>query len=118
MFFFFQAEDGIRDHCVTGVQTCALPISNEGDFALIPGSMGDASYLVTGLGAADWLWSCSHGAGRRMRRQAVRALRPEAHAGRAGEQGWQCVTLREERRIEEAPEAYKPIGPVIESQEI
>src|SRR5438132_5459032 len=24
-FFFFQAEDGIRDHCVTGVQTCALP---------------------------------------------------------------------------------------------
>src|SRR5438034_10431969 len=24
--FFFQAEDGIRDHCVTGVQTCALPI--------------------------------------------------------------------------------------------
>src|SRR5947207_9573287 len=26
-FFFFQADDGIRDHCVTGVQTCALPIS-------------------------------------------------------------------------------------------
>src|SRR5207249_7817658 len=27
-FFFFQAEDGIRDRNVTGVQTCALPISN------------------------------------------------------------------------------------------
>src|SRR5262249_56011525 len=27
-FFFFQAEDGIRDWSVTGVQTCALPISN------------------------------------------------------------------------------------------
>src|SRR5690349_23492759 len=27
MFFFFQAEDGIRDLYVTGVQTCALPIS-------------------------------------------------------------------------------------------
>src|SRR2546423_15410877 len=26
MFFFFQAEDGIRDKLVTGVQTCALPI--------------------------------------------------------------------------------------------
>src|SRR5688572_32472840 len=26
-FFFFQAEDGIRDLTVTGVQTCALPIS-------------------------------------------------------------------------------------------
>src|SRR2546422_10137351 len=27
LFFFFQAEDGIRDVAVTGVQTCALPIS-------------------------------------------------------------------------------------------
>src|SRR6266542_3784196 len=27
-FFFFQAEDGIRDATVTGVQTCALPISS------------------------------------------------------------------------------------------
>src|SRR5206468_5538064 len=27
-FFFFQAEDGIRDLIVTGVQTCALPICN------------------------------------------------------------------------------------------
>jgi len=27
MFFFFQAEDGIRDVAVTGVQPCALPIS-------------------------------------------------------------------------------------------
>src|SRR5256885_4858662 len=29
-FFFFQAEDGIRDYKVTGVQTCALPISSKG----------------------------------------------------------------------------------------
>src|SRR5256885_3184297 len=29
-FFFFQAEDGIRDYKVTGVQTCALPISQQG----------------------------------------------------------------------------------------
>src|SRR5438034_367368 len=35
--FFFQAEDGIRDHCVTGVQTCALPIS----FAAIPDGAGE-----------------------------------------------------------------------------
>src|SRR5207244_11114803 len=28
-FFFFQAEDGIRDELVTGVQTCALPISEK-----------------------------------------------------------------------------------------
>src|SRR5260221_5383266 len=29
-FFFLQAEDGIRYHCVTGVQTCALPIYPQG----------------------------------------------------------------------------------------
>src|SRR3989441_13352580 len=33
MFFFFQAEDGIRDKLVTGVQTCALPIFDPGDQA-------------------------------------------------------------------------------------
>src|SRR5437764_5686373 len=32
MFFFFQAEDGIRDTSVTGVQTCALPISGTRGF--------------------------------------------------------------------------------------
>src|SRR5476649_809715 len=30
VLFFFQAEDGIRDHCVTGVQTCPLPILGHG----------------------------------------------------------------------------------------
>src|SRR5438132_13489544 len=34
-FFFFQAEDGIRDHCVTGVQTCALPIFLAGGLLLV-----------------------------------------------------------------------------------
>src|SRR5256885_7490551 len=34
VFFFFQAEDGIRDYKVTGVQTCALPI-------YFPGRLGD-----------------------------------------------------------------------------
>ena len=41
-FFFFQAEDGIRDHCVTGVQTCALPIS-----------LGDKPIYLPANGAAD-----------------------------------------------------------------
>src|SRR5438034_10611804 len=34
-FFFFQAEDGIRDHCVTGVQTCALPLLLMGAMVLL-----------------------------------------------------------------------------------
>ena len=83
-----------------------------GQLALIPGSMGDSSYVVRGLGHADWLWSCSHGAGRRIRRQEVRRLQTLSTQG----EDWRCVTLREERRIEEAPEAYKPIGPVIDAQ--
>src|SRR3712207_8267264 len=33
--FFFQAEDGIRDIGVTGVQTCALPISGDGQDAVV-----------------------------------------------------------------------------------
>src|SRR5256885_7090764 len=40
MFFFFQAEDGIRDYKVTGVQTCALPIclapARRGTCAMLP----------------------------------------------------------------------------------
>src|SRR3712207_8991854 len=35
-FFFFQAEDGIRDIGVTGVQTCALPISPDGQEVDVP----------------------------------------------------------------------------------
>src|SRR5690606_40645003 len=45
-FFFFQAEDGIRDFHVTGVQTCALPIYDENfgstfDVVDIPADMLD-----------------------------------------------------------------------------
>src|SRR5256885_7378636 len=35
VFFFFQAEDGIRDYKVTGVQTCALPISGPAVFPAV-----------------------------------------------------------------------------------
>src|SRR5690606_40295050 len=37
-FFFFQAEDGIRDFHVTGVQTCALPISAVGERSVLVGA--------------------------------------------------------------------------------
>src|SRR5437868_13463450 len=40
IFFFFQAEDGIRDRNVTGVQTCALPISVAQPVAVRPGQRG------------------------------------------------------------------------------
>src|SRR5437773_5766339 len=52
-FFFFQAEDGIRDRDVTGVQTCALPISSA--LASLDLSNGrDAEYRVAlALAKAD-----------------------------------------------------------------
>src|SRR5256885_13590522 len=40
LFFFFQAEDGIRDYKVTGVQTCALPISRAGSYTRVSASAG------------------------------------------------------------------------------
>src|SRR6266478_6990025 len=40
IFFFFQAEDGIRDLTVTGVQTCALPISTRESLAWVLRSIG------------------------------------------------------------------------------
>src|SRR5256885_12284616 len=50
--FFFQAEDGIRDYKVTGVQTCALPIS------ILHGRVPAGSVVVSGtLPAADGRYS-------------------------------------------------------------
>src|SRR5256886_15629518 len=50
VFFFFQAEDGIRDLTVTGVQTCALPILTDGIDAFI------ADYALCAT------WACEAGA--------------------------------------------------------
>src|SRR5256885_5831327 len=48
LFFFFQAEDGIRDYKVTGVQTCALPIyHHDGHIAVwIPAAPGEQALLI------------------------------------------------------------------------
>src|SRR2546430_4921703 len=45
-FFFFQAEDGIRDLTVTGVQTCALPISREAEEVVLSRLMGAAPLVA------------------------------------------------------------------------
>src|SRR2546422_2923411 len=49
LFFFFQAEDGIRDVAVTGVQTCALPIS----FALGQGDESQPGEQIEGEQRAE-----------------------------------------------------------------
>src|SRR5689334_5318117 len=55
--FFFQAEDGIRDGTVTGVQTCALPIFDAGDADI------RVEVVVEGVGEEDHPWAVGiHGA--------------------------------------------------------
>ncbi|WP_432812325.1 RtcB family protein [Pantanalinema sp. GBBB05] len=90
--------------------------AHDGQPVIIPGSMGTPSYLLVGLGNADWCCSASHGAGRsRSRFDLTRQGNQESEA-ELGLTGVDCLTLRAERRIEEAPAAYKPITPVIEAQ--
>src|SRR5437879_3443216 len=52
-FFFFQAEDGIRDTSVTGVQTCALPISVERAQRLVAAAARGGGGRDAGHGAQD-----------------------------------------------------------------
>lgn len=81
---------------------------------LIPGSMGHPSYLMAGCGNERFLHSCSHGAGRATTRfEMTRKGRPDRALGL---EGVECITLHQERLLEEAPAAYKDIGPVIDIQ--
>jgi tRNA-splicing ligase RtcB (3'-phosphate/5'-hydroxy nucleic acid ligase) len=83
---------------------------------IIPGSMGTPSYLLAGLGNADWCASASHGAGRLRSRFDLSRQGNRESEEQLGLTGVDCITLRSERRIEEAPAAYKPIAPVIDAQ--
>src|SRR5256884_1427162 len=55
-FFFFQAEDGIRDVAVTGVQTCALPISPRGTWGSSWKSWAPAGRSSWTCGTRGWAW--------------------------------------------------------------
>src|SRR5256885_6264445 len=63
VFFFFQAEDGIRDYKVTGVQTCALPIY-AGDDVCVARLRGPPRRPVAGDGDAAALGLLGHLAAR------------------------------------------------------
>src|SRR5256885_5968322 len=53
LFFFFQAEDGIRDYKVTGVQTCALPICGTREEVLDQGLPVRRNGPVGGIGGLE-----------------------------------------------------------------
>lgn len=87
-----------------------------GTLALVPGSMGTASYVVEGFGNEEAFGSCSHGAGRVMSRKEARvAIRPEALARAMRRVVYPEALAR--RLVEEAPAAYRDIGEVLEDQE-
>jgi tRNA-splicing ligase RtcB len=82
---------------------------------LIPGSMGQRSYLVVGLGNQASYESCSHGAGRRMSRtQARKTLSVEALEQQMAGRAWQASDAQ--ALLDEAPDAYKPIDVVMRDQ--
>ena len=84
-----------------------------GVLGVIPGSMGDAGYVVRGRGVSESLESASHGAGRQMSRKA--ALNSISRGERDAYLKEHGVTLLG-GGIDESPQAYKPIDTVIAAQ--
>lgn len=87
-----------------------------GQPVIIPGSMGAYSYLMVGRGNPAFCNSASHGAGRIHSRFDLNRRGASQSEAELGLIGVDCITLRQERRIEEAPFAYKPIQSVIDVQ--
>jgi tRNA-splicing ligase RtcB len=87
--------------------------AGRGDLGLIPGSMGTGSYVVRGLGNEASFNSASHGAGRRMSRNAARR-RYTVDDLRAQTEGVEC--RKDAGVIDEIPAAYKDLESVIAAQ--
>lgn len=87
--------------------------AREGQFGIIPGSMGTRSYIVMGKGNPESFCSCSHGAGRSMsRNQAKKRFTIEDHA--KATEGVEC--RKDADVIDETPMAYKDIDLVMAAQ--
>jgi tRNA-splicing ligase RtcB (3'-phosphate/5'-hydroxy nucleic acid ligase) len=84
-----------------------------GVLGIIPGSMGDAGYVVRGRGVRESLESASHGAGRKMSRTA--ALNSISRSTRDEYLKERGITLLG-GGLDESPQAYKPIEDVIAAQ--
>lgn len=87
--------------------------AGSGDFGIIPGSMGTGSYIVKGLGNEKSFNSASHGAGRKMSRNAAR----QRFSTKDLEEQTRGVECRKDSGVvDEIPGAYKPIEKVIDQQ--
>ncbi|WP_181806441.1 RtcB family protein [Streptomyces shenzhenensis] len=84
-----------------------------GDLGIIPGSMGTATYIVKGLGNEKAFNSASHGAGRRMSRNAAK----RRFSTKDLEEQTRGVECRKDSGVvDEIPAAYKPIDQVMDQQ--
>lgn len=87
--------------------------ADEGQMGVIPISMGSGVYVTRGLGNKEFLWSSSHGAGRKMSRgDAKRNLDMD----RFREQMKGIIAPVTEATLDEAPDAYKDEDTVINAQ--
>ena len=88
----------------------------KGELGIVPGSQGSKSYIVSGLGNKDSFMSCSHGAGRKMGRNAAKiALDLDAEVKMLEDQGI-LHSIRGIDNLDEAAGAYKDISVVMENQ--
>ncbi|MEU6141627.1 RtcB family protein [Streptomyces sp. NPDC047081] len=87
--------------------------AGSGEYGIIPGSMGTGSYIVKGLGNERAFNSASHGAGRRMSRNAAK----RRFSTRDLEEQTRGVECRKDSGVvDEIPGAYKSIDQVIDQQ--
>jgi tRNA-splicing ligase RtcB len=87
--------------------------AREGDLGIIPGSMGQRSYIVRGKGNLQSYCSCSHGAGRKMSRAQARKAFSVADLV-AQTEGVEC--RKDDAVLDEIPGAYKAIDEVMANQ--
>lgn len=87
--------------------------AREGDLGIIPGSMGQKSYIVRGLGNPDSYCSCSHGAGRAMGRKEARRRFTVADL-ETQTTGVEC--RKDDAVLDEIPSSYKDIDTVMGNQ--
>ena len=90
--------------------------AKKGEFGIIPGSQGSASYIVKGKGNFDSFMSCSHGAGRKMSRKGAREkLSLEKEKMKLEKLGI-IHGIRNKKDLDEATGAYKDIEGVMDNQ--
>lgn len=113
-FHNFAHREALADGSPAIVHRKGATPAGKGVLGIIPGSMGDAGYVVRGKGDASSLNSAAHGAGRRMsRRAALGAITKTIRDSYLQERG---VTLLG-GALDESPQAYKDIESVIAAQD-